>query len=58
MVKDSRAYEYAAWCVADQTGKVPRYVKKQASSWIRFKQFTGIRKQLMQERDLVTNALQ
>lgn len=35
MVKDSRAYEYAAWCVADQSGKVPKYVKKQASSWIR-----------------------
>lgn len=35
MVKDSKAYEYAAWCVADQTGKVPIYVKKQAASWIR-----------------------
>lgn len=35
MVKDSRAYEYAAWCVADQSGKVPIYVKKQAASWIR-----------------------
>ena len=35
MVKDSIAYQYAAWCVADQTGKVPIYVKKQAASWIR-----------------------
>jgi len=35
VVKDSRAYEYAAWCVADQSGKVPIYVKKQAASWIR-----------------------
>lgn len=35
MVKDSKAYEYAAWCVADQSGKVPVYVKKQAASWIR-----------------------
>lgn len=35
MVKDSRAYEYAAWCVADQSGRVPAYVKKQAASWIR-----------------------
>ena len=35
MVKDSRAYEYAAWCVADMAGNVPHYVKKQAASWIR-----------------------
>ena len=35
MVKDSKAYEYAAWCVADQSGCVPKYVKKQAASWIR-----------------------
>lgn len=35
MVKDSRAYEYAAWCVADNTGMVPMYVKRQAASWIR-----------------------
>lgn len=35
MVKDSKAYQYAAWCVADQSGKVPVYVKKQAASWIR-----------------------
>lgn len=34
MVKDSKAYQYAAWCVADQSGKVPKYVKKQAASWI------------------------
>ena len=35
MVKDSKAYQYAAWCVADQSGMVPVYVKKQAASWIR-----------------------
>lgn len=35
MVKDSIAYQYAAWCIADQSGKVPVYVKKQAASWIR-----------------------
>lgn len=35
MVKDSKAFQYAAWCVADTDGKVPKYVKKQAESWIR-----------------------
>lgn len=31
---ESRAYQYAAWCVADDTGKVPKYVKAQAESWL------------------------
>jgi len=35
LVKDSKAFQYAAWCVADTDGKVPKYVKKQAESWIR-----------------------
>jgi phage terminase large subunit-like protein len=34
MVKDSRAYEYALWCVEKDNRKVPQYVKKQAQSWI------------------------
>lgn len=34
MVKDSKAFQYAAWCLQEDTGKVPKYVKKQAASWI------------------------
>ena len=33
-VKDGKAYLYAKWCAQEQEGKVPRYVKKQAQSWI------------------------
>lgn len=34
-VKDGKAYQYAEWCVQENEGKVPRYVKKQAESWIK-----------------------
>ncbi|MDO5548319.1 MAG: terminase large subunit [Eubacteriales bacterium] len=35
MIETSRAYQYAQWCVAETDGMVPKYVKKQAESWIR-----------------------
>lgn len=35
MIKDSRAYQYAAWCGNETDGMVPKYVKKQAKNWIR-----------------------
>ena len=31
-VKDSKAYEYAKWCISDDNKKVPIYVKKQAQA--------------------------
>lgn len=34
MVKDGKAYIYAKWCVEEQEGKVPHYVKMQAKKWI------------------------
>ncbi|MBE6021669.1 MAG: terminase [Cellulosilyticum sp.] len=34
MVNQSKAYLYAKWCVNEQEGKVPCYVKKQAKAWI------------------------
>ena len=34
MVRDGKAYQYAAWCVTETDGKVPNYVKKQAKDWI------------------------
>lgn len=34
MVKESRAYQYAKWCIEEDNRKVGRYVKKQAQSWI------------------------
>lgn len=34
MVKESRAYQYALWCVEENNKKVGKYVKKQAKSWI------------------------
>lgn len=34
-VKDGKAYQYAEWCAQENEGKVPRYVKKQAESWIK-----------------------
>ncbi len=33
-MKEGKAYQYAAWCAEETGGKVPRYVKKQAGSWI------------------------
>jgi phage terminase large subunit-like protein len=33
-VKNSRAYKYAQWCIEEGNRKVPKYVKKQAKSWI------------------------
>jgi phage terminase large subunit-like protein len=33
-VKDSRAYKYAQWCLIKGNRKVPKYVKKQAQSWV------------------------
>ncbi len=34
MVKESRAYKYAKWCLEEGNRKVGIYVKKQAQSWI------------------------
>lgn len=34
MIKESRAYQYALWCIEEGNRKVPKYVKKQAKSWI------------------------
>lgn len=34
-IKEGRAYRYASWCVEENEGKVPKYVKKQAASWIK-----------------------
>lgn len=34
MVKESRACQYALWCVEENNKKVGKYVKKQAKSWI------------------------
>ncbi|MCX7903271.1 MAG: terminase large subunit [Caloramator sp.] len=34
MVKDSRAYKYALWCLDENNRKVGKYVKKQAQDWI------------------------
>lgn len=33
-IEQSRAYEYAKWCVADDAGRVPKYVKMQAAAWL------------------------
>lgn len=33
-IEESKAYEYAQWCVKESTGKVGKYVKKQAQQWI------------------------
>ncbi|MDF2608920.1 MAG: Phage terminase large - intein-containing [Lachnospiraceae bacterium] len=35
MVKDSKAYQYAKWCIEPGNRKVPKYVKKQANAWIK-----------------------
>jgi phage terminase large subunit-like protein len=34
MIKESRAHKYALWCIEEGNRKVPKYVKKQAKSWI------------------------
>ena len=34
-IKEGKAYLYARWCVEETEGKVPKYVKKQAESWLR-----------------------
>lgn len=34
MVNDSKAYEYAKWCIEEQENKTPTYVKKQAAAWV------------------------
>jgi phage terminase large subunit-like protein len=34
MVKNSKAYEYAKWCIEEQENKTPAYVKKQAAAWV------------------------
>lgn len=34
MIQDSRAYQYAKWCVIPGNKKAPKYVKKQAKAWI------------------------
>jgi phage terminase large subunit-like protein len=33
-VKDGRAYKYALWCLEKGNRKIPKYVKKQAKSWV------------------------
>lgn len=34
MDKRNPAYQYAKWCTDESKGKVPKYVKKQAESWL------------------------
>lgn len=34
MIKENKAYKYAEWCVNDNSGKVGKYVKKQAKLWL------------------------
>lgn len=34
MVKESKAYKYALWCLDESNRKVGKYVKKQAEDWI------------------------
>lgn len=34
MVKESKAYKYALWCLEEGNRKVGKYVKKQAEDWI------------------------
>lgn len=35
MIKQSKAYKYASWCLEDENRKVPKYVKLQAADWIK-----------------------
>lgn len=34
MVKESKAYAYAKWCLKSTNKKIPKYIKKQAESWV------------------------
>lgn len=34
MVKESKAYRYAKWCILPNNNKVGKYVKKQAADWL------------------------
>ena len=34
MIKESKAYKYASWCVDESNRFVPKYVKKQARAWL------------------------
>ena len=34
MVKESKAYQYAKWCIEKDNQQVPAYVKKQAKAWV------------------------
>lgn len=34
MIKSSKAYQYATWCLEEGNNKVGEYIKKQAKSWI------------------------
>ena len=34
MIEDSKAYQYALWCVQEQERKAPKYVKLQARAWL------------------------
>ena len=34
MIKQSKAYKYARWCLEANNRKVPKYVKLQAADWI------------------------
>lgn len=34
MIRESRAYQYALWCVQETERKVPKYVKLQARDWL------------------------
>ena len=35
MVKKSKAYKYAKWCIEEKNTKVGNYVKKQAAAWLK-----------------------
>lgn len=35
MIRETRAYQYAKWCVKPGNRKVGRYVKKQAKAWLK-----------------------
>lgn len=34
MITQSRAYQYALWCIEPDNRQVPKYVRKQAQSWL------------------------
>lgn len=35
MIRETRAYQYAKWCVGKSNKKVGRYIKKQAAAWLK-----------------------